>query len=109
MQLLCSKHSVFCLWEVRWKDDLPSCLQCVFSANFSPLKQDVSAFKPFHYQFQLERVTVSPLKYLFCSSLLEEFDERSCDRVVSSSDIYIFKRVFKKRTTVDYVPGLRKD
>ncbi|TNN45294.1 Trafficking protein particle complex subunit 10 [Liparis tanakae] len=25
-QLLCSKHSVFCLWEVRWKDDLPSCL-----------------------------------------------------------------------------------
>lgn len=60
VQLLCSKHSVFCLWEVRWKDDLPSCLQCVFSANFSPLNQDVSAFKPFHYQFQLERVTVSP-------------------------------------------------
>uniref|UniRef100_A0A672Y8I7 Trafficking protein particle complex 10 n=1 Tax=Sphaeramia orbicularis TaxID=375764 RepID=A0A672Y8I7_9TELE len=56
-QLLCSKHSVFCLWEVRWKDDLPSCLQCVFSANFSPFNQDVSAFKPFHYQFQLERVT----------------------------------------------------
>uniref|UniRef100_A0A3Q2PJL2 Trafficking protein particle complex subunit 10 n=1 Tax=Fundulus heteroclitus TaxID=8078 RepID=A0A3Q2PJL2_FUNHE len=22
-QLLCSKHSVFCLWEARWKDDLP--------------------------------------------------------------------------------------
>ncbi|XP_038153384.1 trafficking protein particle complex subunit 10 [Cyprinodon tularosa] len=56
-QLLCSKHSVFCLWEVRWKDDLPSCLQCVFSANFCPLNQDASAFKPFHYQFQLERVT----------------------------------------------------
>ncbi|MED6258483.1 hypothetical protein ATANTOWER_008035, partial [Ataeniobius toweri] len=56
-QLLCSKHSVFCLWEVRWKDDLPSCLQCVFSANFCPLNQDSSAFKPFHYQFQLERVT----------------------------------------------------
>ncbi|RVE58361.1 hypothetical protein OJAV_G00208410 [Oryzias javanicus] len=56
-QLLCSKHSVFCLWEVRWKDELPSCMQCVFSANFSPLSQDTSAFKPFHYQFQLERVT----------------------------------------------------
>lgn len=54
---MCSKHSLFCLWEVRWKDDLPSCLQCVFSANFSPLKQDISTFKPFHYQFQLERVT----------------------------------------------------
>lgn len=60
MQLLCSKHSVFCLWEVRWKDNLPSCLQCLFSADFSPLNQDVSTFKPFHYQFQLERVTVSP-------------------------------------------------
>lgn len=60
VQLLCSKHSVFCLWEVRWKDNLPSCLQCVFSADFSPLNQDVSTFKPFHYQFQLERVTVSP-------------------------------------------------
>uniref|UniRef100_A0A1A8MMX0 Trafficking protein particle complex 10 n=2 Tax=Nothobranchius pienaari TaxID=704102 RepID=A0A1A8MMX0_9TELE len=56
-QLLCSKHSVFCLWEVRWKDDLPSCLQCVFSATFSPTNQDTAAFKPFHYQFQLERVT----------------------------------------------------
>ncbi|XP_053734111.1 trafficking protein particle complex subunit 10 [Synchiropus splendidus] len=55
-QLLCSKHSLFCLWEVRWKDDLPSCLQCVFSANFSSPDQDVSAFKPFLYQFQLERV-----------------------------------------------------
>uniref|UniRef100_A0A671W1D0 Trafficking protein particle complex subunit 10 n=1 Tax=Sparus aurata TaxID=8175 RepID=A0A671W1D0_SPAAU len=56
-QLLCSKHSVFCLWEVRWKDDLPSCLQCVFSADFSPFNQDISTFKPFYYQFQLERVT----------------------------------------------------
>lgn len=63
VQLLCSKHSVFCLWEVRWKDNLPSCLQCVFSADFSPLNQDVSAFKPFHYQFQLERVTVSQPSY----------------------------------------------
>uniref|UniRef100_A0A7N6F8G2 Trafficking protein particle complex 10 n=1 Tax=Anabas testudineus TaxID=64144 RepID=A0A7N6F8G2_ANATE len=54
------QHSVFCLWEVRWKDDLPSCLQCVFSANFSPLNQEISAFKPFHYQFQLERVTILP-------------------------------------------------
>lgn len=62
VQLLCSKHSVFCLWEVRWKDDLPSCLQCVFSANFCPPDQDVSALKPFHYQFQLERVTVRPAR-----------------------------------------------
>ncbi|XP_076012404.1 trafficking protein particle complex subunit 10 [Genypterus blacodes] len=56
-QLLCSKRSVFCLWEVRWKDELPSCLECVFSTNFSPLNQEVTAYKLFHYQFQLEGVT----------------------------------------------------
>lgn len=68
VQLLCSKHSVFCLWEVRWKDNLPSCLQCVFSTDFSPLNQDVSVFKLFHHQFQLERVTVGPFKSSFTLS-----------------------------------------
>ncbi|TMS06170.1 hypothetical protein E3U43_015929 [Larimichthys crocea] len=74
-QLLCSKHSVFCLWEVRWKDDLPSCLQCVFSADFSPVNQDVSAFKPFHYQFQLERVTTL---YSVQAEILPPAGEQHC-------------------------------
>uniref|UniRef100_A0A7N6B464 Trafficking protein particle complex 10 n=1 Tax=Anabas testudineus TaxID=64144 RepID=A0A7N6B464_ANATE len=74
-QLLCSKHSVFCLWEVRWKDDLPSCLQCVFSANFSPLNQEISAFKPFHYQFQLERVTTL---YSVRAEILPPAGEQHC-------------------------------
>uniref|UniRef100_A0A8C5NH09 Trafficking protein particle complex 10 n=1 Tax=Gouania willdenowi TaxID=441366 RepID=A0A8C5NH09_GOUWI len=74
-QLLCSRHSVFCLWEVRWKDDLPLCLQCVFSANFSPLNQDVSAFKPFHYQFQLERV---PTLYSVKAEIFPPAGEQHC-------------------------------
>ncbi|KAJ4933643.1 hypothetical protein JOQ06_030467 [Pogonophryne albipinna] len=74
-QLLCSKHSLFCLWEVRWQDDLPSCLQCVFSTNFSPLKQDVSAFKPFQYQFQLERVTTL---YSVRAEILPPAGEQNC-------------------------------
>lgn len=72
VQLLCSKHSVFCLWEVRWKDNLPSCLQCVFSTEFSPHGQDGSVFKLFHHQFQLERVTVGPFK-LFLSFISERW------------------------------------
>ncbi|XP_028992133.1 trafficking protein particle complex subunit 10 [Betta splendens] len=74
-QPLCSKHSVFCLWEVRWKDDLPSCLQCVFSATFSPLNQDISAFKPFHYQFNLERVTTL---YSVRAEILPPAGEQHC-------------------------------
>lgn len=56
-QVLCSKHSLFCLWEVRWSEELPSCLHCLFSAHFSPLNQQLSGSKPFHYSFQLDRVT----------------------------------------------------
>ncbi|XP_056145323.1 trafficking protein particle complex subunit 10 isoform X2 [Lampris incognitus] len=74
-QLVCSKQSVFCLWEVRWRADLPSCLQCVFSANFSPLQQDISAFKPFHYQFQLERVTTL---YSVRAEILPAAGEQHC-------------------------------
>uniref|UniRef100_A0A667YM46 Trafficking protein particle complex subunit 10 n=1 Tax=Myripristis murdjan TaxID=586833 RepID=A0A667YM46_9TELE len=74
-QLVCSKQSVFCLWEVRWKADLPSCLQCVFSANFSPLNQDISAFKPFHYHFQLERVTTL---YSVQAEILPAAGEQHC-------------------------------
>ncbi|KAK7938798.1 hypothetical protein WMY93_002124 [Mugilogobius chulae] len=54
---LCSKHSLFCLWEVRWTEELPPSLHCLFSAHFSPLNQELSTSKPFHYSFQLERVT----------------------------------------------------
>ncbi|XP_054643818.1 trafficking protein particle complex subunit 10 [Dunckerocampus dactyliophorus] len=74
-QLLCSKHSVFCLWEVKWKNDLPSCLQCVFSANFSPPSQDASAFKRFHYHFLLERV---PTLYSVRADILPPAGERHC-------------------------------
>uniref|UniRef100_A0A3Q2YNA7 Trafficking protein particle complex subunit 10 n=1 Tax=Hippocampus comes TaxID=109280 RepID=A0A3Q2YNA7_HIPCM len=35
--LLCSKRSVHCLWEATCKEDLPSSLECVFSASFCPL------------------------------------------------------------------------
>uniref|UniRef100_A0AAQ4NVW2 Trafficking protein particle complex 10 n=1 Tax=Gasterosteus aculeatus aculeatus TaxID=481459 RepID=A0AAQ4NVW2_GASAC len=69
------QHSLFCLWEVRWKDDPPSCLQCVFSANFSPPKQDVSTFKPFHYQFQLERVSTL---YSVRAEILPPAGEQHC-------------------------------
>lgn len=56
-QVLCSKHSLFCLWEIRWSEELPSCLHCLFSAHFSPLNHQLSGSKPFHYSFQLDRVT----------------------------------------------------
>ncbi|XP_064818852.1 trafficking protein particle complex subunit 10-like [Oncorhynchus masou masou] len=36
---------------------MPVCLQCVFSASFSSASEEVSSFKPYHYEFQLERVT----------------------------------------------------
>lgn len=83
VQLLSSKHSVFCLWEVRWKDNLPSCLQCVFATDFSPVNQDVSVFKLFHHQFQLERVTVGPFKCPFPFSAKDYWscNGGSCDAV----------------------------
>ncbi|XP_064818849.1 trafficking protein particle complex subunit 10-like isoform X1 [Oncorhynchus masou masou] len=56
-QLVCSKQSVYCVWDVRWKENMPVCLQCVFSASFSSASEEVSSFKPYHYEFQLERVT----------------------------------------------------
>uniref|UniRef100_A0A674BVW5 Trafficking protein particle complex subunit 10 n=1 Tax=Salmo trutta TaxID=8032 RepID=A0A674BVW5_SALTR len=56
-QLVYSKQSVYCVWNVRWKENMPLCLQCVFSASFSSASEEVSAFKPYHYEFQLERVT----------------------------------------------------
>ncbi|CAL8320772.1 unnamed protein product [Merluccius merluccius] len=74
-QLVCSKQSVFCLWEVRWKADLPLCLQCVFSASFSPLGQHASSFKPFLYQFQLERVTTL---YSVRAEILPATGEQQC-------------------------------
>uniref|UniRef100_A0A674BVV1 Trafficking protein particle complex subunit 10 n=1 Tax=Salmo trutta TaxID=8032 RepID=A0A674BVV1_SALTR len=59
-QLVYSKQSVYCVWNVRWKENMPLCLQCVFSASFSSASEEVSAFKPYHYEFQLERVTIMP-------------------------------------------------
>ncbi|XP_038870385.1 trafficking protein particle complex subunit 10-like [Salvelinus namaycush] len=56
-QLVYSKQSLYYVWDVRWKENMPLCLQCVFSASFSSASEEVSAFKPYHYAFQLERVT----------------------------------------------------
>ncbi|XP_034042222.1 trafficking protein particle complex subunit 10 [Thalassophryne amazonica] len=74
-QPLCSKHSVFCLWEVRWEEELPSSLHCVFSAHFSPTNQDISALKPFHYQFQLDRVATL---YSVRAEILPPAGEQHC-------------------------------
>lgn len=58
---MCSQQSVFCLWEMRWVKHLPLCLQCVFSASFAPVSASDAhtAFKPYRYEFQLDRVSVS--------------------------------------------------
>ncbi|MBN3304545.1 TPC10 protein, partial [Amia calva] len=56
-QLIYSKQSVFCLWEMKWTDVLPSCLHCVFSVSFSPATEEESSFKPYSYEFQLENVS----------------------------------------------------
>ncbi|KAM6985321.1 trafficking protein particle complex subunit 10 isoform 1-T1 [Aplochiton taeniatus] len=74
-QQVCSKQCVFSLWEVRWNADLPSCLQCVFSASFSPVNENMSAFKPYHYEFQLERVTTV---YSLRAEILPAFGEKDC-------------------------------
>ncbi|CAB1346918.1 unnamed protein product [Coregonus sp. 'balchen'] len=39
-QLVCSQQSVYCLWDVRWKEDMALCLQCVFSASFSAASEE---------------------------------------------------------------------
>ncbi|XP_062312495.1 trafficking protein particle complex subunit 10 isoform X1 [Osmerus eperlanus] len=74
-QLVSSKQCVFCLWEVKWKACLPACLQCVFSASFSPSAHQTSSFKPYHYDFQLERVTTL---YSLRAEILPGAGEQSC-------------------------------
>lgn len=59
LQVLCSQQSLFYVWEVKWAKDPPLCLQCVFSASFSPTAAEGSSYKPYHYEFQLENVSVS--------------------------------------------------
>ncbi|KAM9417951.1 trafficking protein particle complex subunit 10 [Salvelinus alpinus] len=58
-QTVCSQQSVFCLWEMRWVKHLPLCLQCAFSASFAPVSASDAhtAFKPYRYEFQLDRVS----------------------------------------------------
>uniref|UniRef100_A0A4W5MKS1 Trafficking protein particle complex subunit 10 n=1 Tax=Hucho hucho TaxID=62062 RepID=A0A4W5MKS1_9TELE len=58
-QTVCSQQSVFCLWEMRWVERLPLCLQCAFSASFAPVSASDAhtAFKPYRYEFQLDRVS----------------------------------------------------
>ncbi|XP_020338243.1 trafficking protein particle complex subunit 10-like [Oncorhynchus kisutch] len=58
-QPVCSQQSVFCLWEMRWAKPLPLCLHCAFSASFAPVSASDThtAFKPYRYEFQLDRVS----------------------------------------------------
>ncbi|XP_035379561.1 trafficking protein particle complex subunit 10 [Electrophorus electricus] len=56
-QLVYSKQCVYSLWEVKWATEPPSCLQCVFTASFSPADAPDTALKPYRYEFQIERVT----------------------------------------------------
>uniref|UniRef100_A0A8C8JPN1 Trafficking protein particle complex 10 n=1 Tax=Oncorhynchus tshawytscha TaxID=74940 RepID=A0A8C8JPN1_ONCTS len=60
-QTVCSQQSVFCLWEMRWVKHLPLCLQCAFSASFAPVSASDAhtAFKPYRYEFQLDRTLYS--------------------------------------------------
>uniref|UniRef100_A0A673ZCZ5 Trafficking protein particle complex subunit 10 n=1 Tax=Salmo trutta TaxID=8032 RepID=A0A673ZCZ5_SALTR len=61
-QTVCSQQSVFCLWEMRWVKHLPLCLQCAFSASFAPVSASDArtAFKPYRYEFQLDRAEILP-------------------------------------------------
>ncbi|MBN3316830.1 TPC10 protein, partial [Atractosteus spatula] len=52
-----SKQSVFCLWEVKWTTEPPSCLQCVFTISFSPMTEEEPSFQPYSYEFQLDNIS----------------------------------------------------
>ncbi|XP_062383865.1 trafficking protein particle complex subunit 10 isoform X4 [Sardina pilchardus] len=56
-QLVHSKQCVFCLWEAKWAVEPPACLQFSFAASFSPTEPADAQFKPYCYDFQLERVS----------------------------------------------------
>ncbi|KAF7703265.1 trafficking protein particle complex subunit 10 [Silurus meridionalis] len=56
-QVVYSKQSLYSLWEVKWTTEPLPCLQCVFSASFSPANAPDTALKPYSYEFQLERVS----------------------------------------------------
>ncbi|XP_061091559.1 trafficking protein particle complex subunit 10-like isoform X1 [Conger conger] len=56
-QLVYSKQSLFYVWEVKWFVDPPLCLQCIFSASFSPTAAEGTSYKPYRYEFQLENVS----------------------------------------------------
>ncbi|XP_010901636.2 trafficking protein particle complex subunit 10 isoform X2 [Esox lucius] len=74
-QLVCSQQSVYCVWDVGWKEDKPACLQCVFSANFAPASEKDPAFHPFNYEFQLERVMTL---YTMRAEILPAAGEQHC-------------------------------
>ncbi|XP_077435533.1 trafficking protein particle complex subunit 10 isoform X2 [Vanacampus margaritifer] len=75
-QLLCSKQSVYCLWEAACKDELPPSLECVFSATFCPRAcRDAAAFKLFHYHFLLDKV---PTLFSVSADMVPPAGERQC-------------------------------
>ncbi|XP_020639568.3 trafficking protein particle complex subunit 10 [Pogona vitticeps] len=55
-QCIYSKQAVYFVWELKWKKELPSYLQCQFSLSFSsaPSEEHSLSLKPYTYEFQLE-------------------------------------------------------
>ncbi|KAM9803304.1 trafficking protein particle complex subunit 10 isoform X1 [Syngnathus typhle] len=75
-QLLCSKQSVYFLWEATCKEALPSSLECVFSASFCPRGRcEDAAFEPFHHHFLLDNV---PTLYSVRADMVPPAGERHC-------------------------------
>uniref|UniRef100_A0A5F8GH21 Trafficking protein particle complex subunit 10 n=1 Tax=Monodelphis domestica TaxID=13616 RepID=A0A5F8GH21_MONDO len=54
-QHICSKQSVFFVWELIWTKELPPSLNCHFSLDFYPASEVRSiSLKPYSYEFQVE-------------------------------------------------------
>ncbi|XP_064413277.1 trafficking protein particle complex subunit 10 isoform X2 [Latimeria chalumnae] len=55
-QHIYSKQSIFFLWELKWTKELPACLDCLFSVEFSHVtsQEESTSMKPYTYLFKLE-------------------------------------------------------
>lgn len=55
-QRICSKQSVFFVWELKWVQEPPPSLHCRFSVGFSPASEErlSVSLKPYTYEFQVD-------------------------------------------------------
>lgn len=55
-QRICSKQSVFFVWELKWVQEPPPSLHCRFSVGFSPASEERLSvpLKPYTYEFQVD-------------------------------------------------------